>query len=211
MPGRWPLFAILLSIVWQLILISEYFTTEDNTETRLEGSISGMPSYDLVIGVLSARGNYEQRQAIRDTWLGYVLQQPYLKESVLIKFIVGDEPCLIPPQDRLDQFTCQPEPVVDPVMDQDIAAHRVPRGAVGWYTYQGPLGMDFRVNFPIVITQLGVFDSNSDGLQSGLTTRLYDKISQMEVLSVNFTPEDPGELIGGSRFKPVDQYLLPKV
>jgi len=31
-------------------------------------------------------------------------------------------------------------------MDQDIAAHRVPRGAVGWYTYQGPLGMDFRVS-----------------------------------------------------------------
>ena len=31
------------------------------------------------------------------------------------------------------------------------------------------------------------------------------------MLSVNFTTEDPGELIGGSRFKPVDHYLLPKV
>lgn len=33
----------------------------------------------------------------------------------------------------------------------------------------------------------------------------------MEILIVNFTPEDPGELIGGSRFKAVDQYVLPKV
>ena len=30
-------------------------------------------------------------------------------------------------------------------------------------------------------------------------------------MSVNFTPEDPGELIGGSRFKKVDHYVLPKV
>ena len=36
-------------------------------------------------------------------------------------------------------------------------------------------------------------------------------ILQKEILSVNFTPEDPGELIGGSRFKPVDHFVLPKV
>ena len=28
---------------------------------------------------------------------------------------------------------------------------------------------------------------------------------------MNFTQDEPGELIGGSRFKPVDQFLLPKV
>ena len=36
-----------------------------------------------------------------------------------------------------------------------------------------------KVNFPIVVTQLGVFDSNADGLKHGLTTRLYDRISQV--------------------------------
>lgn len=36
-----------------------------------------------------------------------------------------------------------------------------------------------KVNFPIVVTQLGVFDSNSDGLKHGLTTRLFDRISQV--------------------------------
>lgn len=36
-----------------------------------------------------------------------------------------------------------------------------------------------KVNFPIIVTQLGVFDSNSDGIKSHLTARLYDKISQV--------------------------------
>lgn len=210
MPGRWQFLVIFLSIVWQLILITEYFSNEEVAETLEKGNVSALPRYDVVIGVLSARGNHEQRQAIRDTWLGHVMQHTLLRKKVLIKFIVGDEPCLIPPQDRLDQFSCELEPVIDPVLDEDIIAHRVPKGTVGHFTHQGPLGLDFRVNFPVVITQLGVLDSNSDGLKNGLTTRLYDKISQLEVLSVNFTPENPGELIGGSRFKPVDQYLLPK-
>ena len=33
---------------------------------------------------------------------------------VQIRFIVGNEPCLIPPMDRLDQYCCQPEPELDP-------------------------------------------------------------------------------------------------
>ena len=40
-----------------------------------------------------------------------------------------------------------------------------------------------QVNFPIVITQLGVFDSDSDGLENGLTIRLYDRISQVSILN----------------------------
>ena len=36
-----------------------------------------------------------------------------------------------------------------------------------------------KVNFPIVVTQLGVFDSNADGLKHGLTTHLYDRLSQV--------------------------------
>jgi len=54
MPGRWPLFAILLSIVWQLILISEYFTTEDNTETRLEGIVIFVVNPEL-LGVIDLK------------------------------------------------------------------------------------------------------------------------------------------------------------
>ncbi|KAM7442061.1 Beta-1 [Porites harrisoni] len=212
MPGRCQFLVILGGIVCQLIWISEYFSHEGFVERpqKDQGKLSALPTYDLVIGVLSARGNHEQRQAIRDTWLGYIMQHPSLQEQVVVKFIIGSAPCLIPPLDRYDQYSCEPDPVTDPVLGKDIIAHRVPKGAFGQYPHQGPVGWDFRVNFPIVITQLGVFDSDSDGLENGLTIRLYDRISQVEVLSVNFTPEDPGELIGGNRFKSVDQYLLPK-
>lgn len=192
-----------------MILIAEHLTNEDDSG-RIEKGSSASQSYDVVIGILSARGNSEPRQALRETWVGHVLNHSVLRKRVLIKFIVGDEPCHIPPQDRLDQYSCEPDALVDPVLGKDIIAYSVPKGATGFHSYQGPLGMDFRVNFPIVVTQLGVFDSNSDGLRGSLTAHLYDRISQKEVLSVNFTPEDPGELIGGSRFKPVDHFVLPK-
>ena len=44
--------------------------------------------------------------------------------------------------------------------------------------------VSLKVNFPIVVTQLGVFDSDSDGLRGSLTARLYDRISQVSQLSV---------------------------
>lgn len=55
------------------------------------------------------------------------------------------------------------------------------------YSYEITIKMCFaslKVNFPIVVTQLGVFDSNSDGLRGSLTARLYDRISQVSELSV---------------------------
>lgn len=210
MQGGWKLFIVLMSIAWQLILVTEYFTDKEANGIFSNGNFSLPPSYDVVIGILSARGNTEQRQALRETWVGHALQHPSLGQRILIKFIVGSQPCPIPALDRLDQYSCEPDVVVDPVLQQDIIAYMVPKGAVGYHYHNGPLGMDFRVNFPIIVTQLGVFDSNSDGIKSQLTVRLYDKVSQAEVLSVNFTQDEPGELIGGSRFKPVDQFLLPK-
>src|SRR2546423_1481323 len=53
-------------------------------------------------------------------------------------------------------------------------AYQVPGGTLGNQAFGGSLGMDFNVNQPVVVTQLGVFDSGSDGLQLPLTARLYD-------------------------------------
>lgn len=38
---------------------------------------------------------------------------------VIVKFVVGDEPCPVPPIDRLDQYSCQPELEFNP----GICAH----------------------------------------------------------------------------------------
>jgi hypothetical protein len=83
----------------------------------------------------------------------------------------------------------------------DVAAYEVPAGTVGNQDFGGALGMDFDVQDPITITRLGVFDSGSDGLNSTITARLFDRGSGGELRALAFSPQDPGELREGSRFK----------
>ena len=57
------------------------------------GNFSLPPSYDVVIGILSARGNTEQRQALRETWVGHALQHPslgqrYIGEVIFVFLII---------------------------------------------------------------------------------------------------------------------------
>lgn len=46
-----------------------------------------------------------------------------------------------------------------------------------------------------------MFDDGSDGLTRPITARLWDRATQTEWAAIEFTPEDSGELVGGSRFK----------
>src|SRR2546423_1796116 len=70
-----------------------------------------------------------------------------------------------------------------------------------------PIGMDFDVANEIIVTRLGVFDAGSDGFVSGtvLTTRLWDRSQNppAQLASIDFPSDNPGELVGGSRFKPL--------
>jgi hypothetical protein len=61
--------------------------------------------------------------------------------------------------------------------------------------------MDFNVLQSISVTRLGVFDDSSDGLFLPLTARLYNRDTMEVLATLEFTPEDSGELIDGSRFK----------
>ncbi len=80
-------------------------------------------------------------------------------------------------------------------------AYVVEQGAIGSQAFGGALGMDFDVLQPIVITRLGVFDDSSDGLFLPLTAKLYNRGTEELLATLEFTPEDAGELIDGSRFK----------
>jgi hypothetical protein len=86
-----------------------------------------------------------------------------------------------------------------------VAAIDIPAGAVGHNPYTGTVGLDFNVNQPITITQLGVFDSGQTGLKQPLTAYLYNRVTQQLLAKLVFTPDDPGTLIGGTLFKPLDQ------
>ena len=79
------------------------------------------------------------------------------------------------------------------------------RGSVGTQTFGGSLGMDFVVNVPITITELGVFDSNADGLFRTLTAQIWSRSGNSGTLLAQqtFSPADPGELLESDRLKPL--------
>jgi len=86
-------------------------------------------------------------------------------------------------------------------------AYVVPEGTLGNQAFAGSLGMDFDVEEGILVERLGVFDDGSDGLNLPLTAHVYDRVMQEELARLEFSPDDPGTLIGGSRFKDLDPPL----
>ncbi|MES2706013.1 MAG: fibronectin type III domain-containing protein [Verrucomicrobiota bacterium] len=102
-------------------------------------------------------------------------------------------------------------------------AYYTPGSTEGNQVFAGALGMDFDVQNPVIITRLGVFDAQSDGLQptrdpgadgipgnadDGFTSRtitasIYDRDNSAAppVATMTFTTEEPGTLIGAMRFK----------
>ncbi|MCI0537074.1 MAG: hypothetical protein L0Z50_17805, partial [Verrucomicrobiales bacterium] len=84
-------------------------------------------------------------------------------------------------------------------------AYAVPADTAGNQAFGGTLGMDFDVANAIIVTQLGVFDDNADGLNLPITARLFDRSTDppTELVSLEFSPDAPGTLVGGSRFKPL--------
>ena len=92
---------------------------------------------------------------------------------------------------------------VEAGVPQPIIAYEVPADAVGNQDVGGiALGMDFDLQLDILITRLGVFDSGSDGLATPIIAKLYDRDDpSVELVAIEFTPDEPGDLVGGSRFK----------
>ena len=83
-------------------------------------------------------------------------------------------------------------------------------GAGGSSSLGGPYGHDFTVNSTVTISQLGVFDSNADGLSRTLTTEIWSRSgnSGTELTQIVFSPENPGTLIDSNRFKPLATPLV---
>ena len=67
---------------------------------------AGQPAVDLLVAVLSARGHAARRQALRDSWAGDAATAADLRGRVLVRFVVGDTACMIPPADRVDEHAC---------------------------------------------------------------------------------------------------------
>ncbi|MBM3900888.1 MAG: fibronectin type III domain-containing protein [Verrucomicrobia bacterium] len=83
----------------------------------------------------------------------------------------------------------------------------VPENTAGNQAYGGSVGNDFDVVRPIRITHLGVFDDGGDGLKRTIKCRIYSRQTRQELALLVFDPASPGELKGGTRFKPLTQPL----
>ena len=104
------------------------------------------------------------------------------------------------------------------------SAYAIASGTAGNQNYGGSLGMDFIVNQPIVITELGCFDADGNGI-TGTSTNIRVQIfarndggtpndpsddtggSALLTTPVSFTAASPGTLIGGHRFKNLTSQL----
>jgi hypothetical protein len=97
----------------------------------------------------------------------------------------------------------------------DTIAYQVPGGVVGNQLNGANIsfGMDFDVNSPITVDQIGVFDSSQDGLIAQITAAIYDRTSQSLVSPVvTFAAgagAGSGTLVGGSRFLSIAPLSLP--
>jgi hypothetical protein len=77
------------------------------------------------------------------------------------------------------------------------------------HQFGGPyvLGMDFQVNVPVTVGQIGAFDSGQDGFTAPVSVEIYDLTHGTWVggdshsTRMTFSVGDDGTLVGGSRFK----------
>lgn len=181
----------------------------DNTTTP-DGAL---PFYDVLVGVLSARHHYELRQAIRETWLGYIQRHLHFQHRVGVKFIVGKHGCPIPLEDREDPYSCSFLNFTEPAEGQssEIEMVKVADSSVLLSSEVSSIALDFKVLHPVVITRLGVFPSRTPAEpQTNVTVKLMQLDQEEAVVTARFSAVSTGTLLNGVWYKPVEQFILPK-
>lgn len=108
---------------------------------------------------------------------------------------------------RPQEPTTVPEPTREPPEPgAAFVAYQVPAGTVGNQPHEGPLGLDFDVEAPILITDLGVFDSGQDGLRREIAAIVWDRDTLEPLVRLTFR-DRVGQPLEGSRFQPLDPPL----
>ncbi len=103
---------------------------------------------------------------------------------------------------------------------QRFIAYRHTEAATGQQETLATLGHDFVVRRTVVVTRLGVFDSDADGLRRIITAELWSRDDRgtpdnfgddrplAKLATLTFTPVNPGALVGASRFKPLPAEMV---
>ncbi|XP_048843556.1 UDP-GalNAc:beta-1,3-N-acetylgalactosaminyltransferase 2-like isoform X1 [Brienomyrus brachyistius] len=181
---------------------------------RLYKPSAGGLSVDVLVGILSARHHYDLREAIRETWMGYLRDQPYFRHRVEVKFIVGRHGCHIPEEDKEDPYSCTLLNLSEPgahVAGQEVEIVSKLQAPVLSPSDVPVISLDFRVLHPVVITQLGVFPRGPNWeLPGNLSVTLFPLDQEEPVISVQFGRDSPGTNKNGVWYKTVEKFILPK-
>ncbi|XP_043931814.1 UDP-GalNAc:beta-1,3-N-acetylgalactosaminyltransferase 2 isoform X2 [Protopterus annectens] len=167
--------------------------------------------HDVLVAVLSARQNYEFRNAIRKSWLKHLKQHPLLSKRVQVKFIIGAKGCEIPEEDREDPYSCKLLNITYSDTGKEIEAVHLPEDSSAVLSEDAIVSINVRVLYPVIITRLGVFgDGHESGLQRNVTVKLYQSDQEEALFTARFSPVSAGILVNGLWYKAVEQFILPK-
>nr|XP_055025433.1 UDP-GalNAc:beta-1,3-N-acetylgalactosaminyltransferase 2 [Misgurnus anguillicaudatus] len=167
--------------------------------------------HEVLVGVLSARHHYDHRQAIRDTWLGYLKTHPLFQNRVMVKFIIGKYGCAVPEEDREDPYSCTLLNLTQKDSGQEMEILSV--ADTSWLEPSdvSALSLDFKVLHAVVITQLGVFvNGPQQDFRGNVTVHLFQVDQEEAIVTARFSTVSPGTRVGAIFYKPVEQFILPK-
>jgi hypothetical protein len=173
-----------------------------NGNGRQDPGEPSLANQQVQVTLVDARGNVTNQVVTTDSAGRYTITGA----NLTVLSVNGLSPANSQPASSPPAFP----PALDPaaLLPFSVPAYAVPAGTVGVQQFEGALGMDFNVNKPVAVTSLGVFDSGQDGLQRTLTAILYDRSTHTALATLTFTPDDPGTLVGGSRYKLLANPLL---
>lgn len=157
----------------------------------------------LAIGILSGHENFEQREAARSTWLRKYSSKNWVKTW----FILGNSSCEIPPEYRLNLYSCEKWNInISDLQERFYTAYQIKNTMCPAKPFYQ--GFSFQINYPVIITKLGLLSSFL--LQdSEIKVALMD-IQSKEVIVQAFISSNESNDIGGYVYSNVDTILLPK-
>ncbi|KAK3738962.1 hypothetical protein RRG08_006529 [Elysia crispata] len=181
----------------------------------LNGSDMLKQNVTLAICVLSAQNHFQQRSAIRHSWMSEIDELKKMGKEVVVKFVIGQESCLIHPDNRLDPYGCNRwEPSIPENPHEVIAFYVAPQpmktnqmfSVIRCHLY-------VKVMSNIVLKRLGLLNHLIlFGFQQNHTLRvmLYDASTDDEIAQAAFSGYKSVRNINGYGYRPVDELFLPK-
>lgn len=171
-----------------------------------QSTISGVSDFDLAVGILSSRDHFELREIIRKTWL----HDSNVKNNTIVRFVIGRDSCSIHPSNRIDEYGCEQRSLAVPIQGETtVPILSVRKGILSVSTKR--MFSDvfiFRVLHPVAVRRLGLLFGVD--IEKRVTVGLYECSRDNALVSVVFSPIDPGVAVSGFHYQPIETVILPK-